>query len=106
MIKTILTTILLIALGLGGIFGLNYFGYLNIAFFAPKYEGVRRDVMIESRYYSEASVRRLYDLKRQYETAKTSEEKDTVAAAARHEFSIFPEDRLPQDLRGWMRTIK
>lgn len=105
MFKAIAAIIGIGAASLGGIFLLNLFGFANIAFFAPKLEGVRRDVMIESRAYSEATVRELYRLKRQYESAETPAAKQTIAAAARHEFSIFPEDRLPADLAVWMRQI-
>lgn len=98
-----------IAIGVGclvSIFGLNYFGYMNIAFFAPKIEAVRRDVMIESRAYSEATVRELYRLHRQYNASDDEVVRMTIVAAARHEFSIFPEDRLPPDLRVWMQQIR
>lgn len=87
------------------IFGLNYFGYANFAFFAPKFEAVRRDQMIESRAYTEGTIRELYTLKRQYDTAKTDDERATISAAARHEFSIFPKERLPNDLLAFMIQI-
>jgi hypothetical protein len=89
----------------GVLFGLNYFGYANFAFFAPKYEAVRRDQMIESRSYTEGTIRELYTMQRQYQDAKTDEERDTIAAAARHEFSIFPKERLPADLRTFLAQI-
>jgi hypothetical protein len=83
------------------IFGLNYFAYGTFNFFAPKYEATRRDVMINSRAYSEGTIRELYRLKAQYEAADPIA-KATIAAAARHEFQIFPQDRLPADLQGFM----
>jgi hypothetical protein len=94
-----------IVLGCAAIFGIAYGGYAMYAYFAPKYEGVRRDVMINSRFYNEATVRELYRLKEQYDAAKTDEERATIAAAARHEFVIFPRDRLPPDLRFWFAQI-
>lgn len=94
-----------IALLCGIGFGLRYFGYANFAFFAPKFEAVRRDQMIESRSYTESTIRELYTLQRQYQTAKTDDERSTIAAAARHEFSIFPQERLPGDLRAFMAQI-
>lgn len=86
--------------------GLTFAGYYSAAFFAPKYEAVRRDTMIESRAYSEATVRELYRLKRQYEAAATDAERQTIAAAAIHEFEIFPQERLPSDLAGWFAQIR
>ena len=95
----------IILLVVAGITGASIGGYYLYAFLAPKYEATRRDVMIESRYYSEATVRELYRLKREYEAASTPAAKQTIAMAARHEFSIFPENRLPLDLRLWMAQI-
>ncbi|MEQ8308066.1 MAG: hypothetical protein RIA09_16030 [Hoeflea sp.] len=86
--------------------GVAAFGSFHLyAYFSPKYEGVRRDTQIESRAYSEATVRELYRLKRQWEAADSEDAKATIAAAARHEFSIFPQDRLPADLKLWMTQI-
>lgn len=87
------------------IFGVSYFAYFNTAFFAPRYEAVRRDTMIQSRAYSEATVRELYRLKRQWDATADPQARATIIAAARHEFSIFPEDRLPADLRAWMTVV-
>jgi hypothetical protein len=94
-----------ISLLCGAIFGLNYFGYVNFAFFAPKYEAVRRDQMIESRSYTEGAIRELYTLQRQYQAAKTDDERATIGAAARHEFSIFPKQRLPGDLQAFLTQV-
>jgi hypothetical protein len=94
------------ALFLSAVFGLNYFGYINIAFFAPKYEDIRRSVMINSRSYDEGAQRELYRLKSQYQQAKTDEEKAILAASAKHEFSIYPKDRLPPDLLTFLSQIE
>lgn len=93
--------ILLGALFVGVVFG----GYYLYAALAPKYEATRRDVMIESRAYTEGTIRELYTMQRQYLAAKTDAERDTIAAAARHEFSIFPKERLPADLQTFMAQI-
>jgi hypothetical protein len=86
-------------------FCLRYFGYANFAFFAPKIEAVRRDQMIESRSYTEGTIRELYTLQRQYQAAKTDDERATIGAAARHEFSIFPKERLPGDLQAFLNQV-
>jgi len=85
--------------------GLPIGGYYLYAYLAPKYEATRRDVMIESRSYSEGTVRELYTLQRQYQAAKTDDERATIAAAARHEFSIFPKERLPTDLLAFLQQV-
>lgn len=75
------------------------------AFFAPRWEAVRRDQMLNSRAYDEGTKRELYRLKLQYVQAKSDVERDTIAAAARHEFQIFPRDRLPPDLQEFMAQV-
>lgn len=103
--KTVLACIGGFGAFLAAIFALNAFGFANFAFFAPKYEGVRRDQMIESRAYTEGTIRELYTLQRQYQAAKTDDERATISAAARHEFSIFPKERLPGDLQTFLNQV-
>jgi hypothetical protein len=104
--KATFTIVGFVSIFFATIFGLNYLGYANFAFFAPRYEAVRRDVMINSRAYDEGTKRELYRLQLQYQQAKTDAERDTIASAARHEFQIFPQDRLPSDLRAFMSQIE
>lgn len=103
--KAVLATVAAVVLGVGAIAGAAYLTYFGTAFFAPRYEAVRRDVMIESRAYSEATIRELYRLKSQYEATADDAARATIVAAALHEFSIFPKDRLPLDLQGWLIAI-
>ena len=103
--KDFFAVILIFVIGIVVIAGLSYLSYIAYVFYSPKYEAVRRDTMIESRTYSEASIRRLYDLKREWEAA-TQAGKAAIAATARHEFSIFPQDRLPADLSVWYSQIR
>ena len=58
-------------------------------YFAPKYEAVRRDTVIESQAYSEATTRRLYDLRRQYTQAVGADEKTAIKGMALHEVNAF-----------------
>jgi hypothetical protein len=94
-----------VVVGIGAIFGLNYLAYGNFAFFAPKYEAVRRDVMIESRAYSEATTRQLYRLKLQYQQAGSDAERATIRAMTLHEAQAFDRDRLPADLRNFVQQM-
>lgn len=104
--KDVVAFFAMIVICLAGLAGIVFGGYYATAFFAPRYEAIRRDTMIESRLYSEASVRELYRMKRQYEASSNEAEKQTIVAAALHEFEIFPEERLPGDLYAWMQQIK
>lgn len=103
--KDFLAGLAVIIVVIVGLAGLSIGGYYMFAFLAPKYEATRRDVMIESRSYSEGTIRELYTLQRQYQGAKTTDERDTIAAAARHEFSIFPKERLPGDLQAFLTQV-
>lgn len=87
------------------IFGLNYLGFMQTAFFAPKYEAVRRDTMIESRAYSEATTRQMYRLKLQWQQAATPDEKATIRAMALHEAQAFDKSRLPVDLQTFITQL-
>ena len=87
------------------VFGLNYAGYRSDAFFAPRYESLRRDTMIQSRAYSEASTRELYRLKLQYLQAKSDDERSTIRAFALHESAAFDRDRLPLDLQSFVAQL-
>lgn len=86
-------------------FGLRYFGYLQFAFFAPLQEAVRRDVMIESRAYSEATTREMYRFKLQYQQAKSDDERATIRAMALHEAQAFDHKRLPAELQVFLTQL-
>jgi hypothetical protein len=103
--KVLLGWLVGIVVVLAIIFGLNLFGFAQYSFFAPRMEAVRRDTMIQSRAYSEASTRDIYRLKLQYVQAKTDDEKSTIAAFARHEATAFDKDRLPPDVQTWLNQI-
>lgn len=94
-----------IAAVLAVIFGLNLFGLAQFSFFAPRYEAVRRDTMLQSRAYGEAATRELYRLKLQYAQAKTDDERVTIRAFALHEATSFDRDRLPNDLQAFLVAL-
>jgi hypothetical protein len=75
------------------------------AYFAPKYEAVRRETVIQSQAYSEATTRRLYDLRRQYTQARGDDERSAIAAMAMHEVNAFDRSRLPPDLQLFVDQI-
>ena len=94
-----------IAVGIAIVAGLSIGGYHLYAYLAPKYEATRRDVMIESRQYQEGTIREIYTLQRQYGAAKNDAERDAIAAAVRHEVSIFPRERVPGDLQAFLTQV-
>lgn len=48
------------------VFGLNYFGYVNFAFFAPKYAAVQNKVFHNSPAYTQGMQQQLTELEEQY----------------------------------------
>lgn len=98
----VFAAVLLAAIG----FGLRFLAYSNNAFFAPRNEAIRRDVMIESRAYSEATIREMYNFQRQYLAAGSDAEKNAIKAAARHAAAGYDINRLPADLQGFVRPIQ
>lgn len=76
-------------------------GYYLYAYLAPKYESTRRDVMLQSRAYSEGETRNLYRLKVQFENATAPEAKQTIRLAAQHECEALDRSRLPIDLQSF-----
>ena len=103
--KTAAAIVGILILFLVGGFGLDYYAWGTFNFFAPKYEATRRDVMIQSRAYSEATMREMYRFKLQYAQAKTNEERDTIRAFALHEAQSFDRDRLPADLQTFLASL-
>jgi hypothetical protein len=92
-------------LAIGALVGLSIGGYHLYAYLAPKYESTRRDVMLESRAYSEGQTREIYRLKLQYQQAKSDDERSTIRAMALHEASAFDRHRLPFDLQSFIQQL-
>jgi hypothetical protein len=92
-----------------GLFALGWIGefsgLLQSQYFSPKHEAVRRDTMIESRAYSEATTREIYRLKLQYQQAATDAEKQTIRAMVIHASQAFDRNRLPPDLQAFIIEI-
>lgn len=88
-----------------GVTALNALGFVNFAFFAPRYEEVRRQTFEQSRAFNEGMVRDLENLRLQRTAAKTDAERDVIDATIRHRFSVYSEESLPPDLRSFYHAI-
>jgi hypothetical protein len=93
--------VLIIGIVVGGSIG-SYYLY---AYLAPKYESTRRDVMLQSRAYSEGETRNLYKLKIEYDAAESPAAKQTIILAARHECEAMDRTRLPSDLATFCNPL-
>ena len=98
---SVLAFIALLAVG----FGLDYLGYAEYGFFAPRYRAVDSKVFHESEQYNEGMVRDLTELQRQYVTSDEAG-KEALKPIIRHRFEVYPEDKMPADLRNFYDSIK
>jgi len=87
------------------VFGGNYLAFQNDAFFMPKREALRRDTMIESRAYQEATYRELANYRLQYTQAKTDDERKAIKGMAQHSADALDKSRLPIDLQVWLKSL-
>jgi len=94
-----------IAIGVAAIFGLSYLGYESYKFFAPKYRQVDNQVFKESEQYNDGMIRDLENLQMEYVKA-TAEQKDALRAITLHRFSVYPEDKMPPNLRNFYNSLK
>ena len=105
MFKDILSTlglfVAVIALG----FGLSYLGYEYYKYFAPKYRAVDNEVFKQSEQYNDGMIRDLEDLQMEYIKAD-KEHKDALRAIVLHRFSVYPEDKLPPNLRNFYNDLR
>lgn len=105
MIKTIFGTIG----GILGVFavviGLSFFSYGMYAYFGPKYRLVDSKIFHESEQYNEGMIRDLSELQRQYVTADEAG-KAALKPIIIHRFAVYPEEKMPSDLRYFYNSIK
>jgi hypothetical protein len=105
MFKGILAGIGALVLFFALIFGLNLFGLANYSFFAPKYRAVENQVFKESEQYNDGMIRDLENLQMEYIQAN-ADQKQALRAIVLHRFSVYPEDRMPPNLRNFYNDLK
>jgi len=87
------------------IFGLTFLGYKSYEFFAPKYRAVDNQVFKESEQYNDGMIRDLENLQMDYINAD-KDHKDALRAIVLHRFSVYPEDKMPPNLRNFYNDLK
>ena len=105
MIKGIFAGIGALVLFLALCFGLNLFGLANYSFFAPKYRAVENQVFKESEQYNDGMIRDLENLQMEYINADQAH-KDALRAIVLHRFSVYPQDKMPGNLRNFYNDLK
>ena len=105
MIKTFFGSVADVLALLSILFGLSLFSFSMYSYFAPKYRAVDSKVYHESEQYNEGMVRDLSELQRQYVTSDEAG-KAALRPIIRHRFEVYPEDKMPADLRNFYDSIK
>ena len=83
------------------------FGSLGLyRYFAPQWESARTDTYRENKSYVEGTIRDLRDLKRQWTTARDDDGKRAIAELAKQRAGELDYDRLPRDVREWLKDIE
>ena len=103
--KAILAGVGAFVLFLAFIFSMNLFGLGITSFFAPKYRAVENQVFKESEQYNDGMIRDLENLQLEYINA-TPEAKQSLRAIVLHRFSVYPEDRMPPNLRNFYNQLR
>lgn len=95
--------ILVALLGLTWIIqGNNFFMY---KVFAPQYEKVRRETFEQSKAYNQGMIQELQNMQFEYIKADP-EHKKALASIILHRAADFDENKLPADLREFIRQLK
>ena len=105
MIKIIIGSAAGIAAFLLLIFGLNYFGYAQFAFFAPRIEAVRRSTFEQSKAYNQGMIQELQNMQFQYQQADDAH-KLALASIILHRTADYNNDNLPPDLYAFVESLR
>jgi hypothetical protein len=105
MFKDAMAFTMAIAVGIAALFGISYLGYESYKFFAPKYRAVDNQVFKQSEQYNDGMIRDLENLQIEYINAD-AEKKVSLRAIVLHRFSVYPEDKMPPNLRNFYNSLK
>jgi hypothetical protein len=103
--REISTVIAVIIAGLCLIVGLSFFGFGLSSFFAPKYRALDNAVFKESEQYNDGMIRDLESLQMEYINADDAH-KDALRAIVLHRFSVYPEEKMPPNLRNFYNQLR
>jgi len=79
--------------------------FWSYQYFAPRYRAVDNEVFKQSEQYNDGMIRDLENLQMDYVNADR-DHKYAVRAIVLHRFSVYPEDRLPPNLRNFYNDLR
>ena len=96
--------VVVVVLGLAWAFtGNDFFVY---RYFAPKTEAVRRTVFKESQAYNDGVVQDLQNLRLEFLQSHDAQVRSALASVVLQRSAVYPEDRMPDDLRNFIESLK
>jgi hypothetical protein len=87
------------------VFSFGYLGWQSYDYFGPKYRATDNKIFKESEQYNDGMVRDLENLQLEYINAD-KDHKDALRAIVLHRFSVYPEDKMPPNLRNFYNDLK
>jgi hypothetical protein len=87
------------------VLGFTYLGWASYDYFAPKYRATDNKVFKESEQYNDGMVRDLENLQVEYINGD-ADKKQALRAIILHRFSVYPEDKLPPNLRNFYNDLR
>jgi hypothetical protein len=85
--------------------GLTFLGYAMTDYFAPKYRAIDNHVFKESEQYNDGIIRDLESMQMEYINAD-KDHKDAIRAIVLHRFSVYPEEKMPYNLRKFYNQLR
>ena len=79
--------------------------FWSYQYFAPRYRAVDNEVFKQSEQYNDGMIRDLENLQIEYISAD-AEKKQALRAITLHRFSVYPEDKMPPNLRNFYNDLK
>lgn len=101
----VFTSVLGIVIALAFIFGLGFMSWKMYDTFAPKYTETDNKVFHESQQYNDGMIRDLENLQMEYTNAD-ADHKQALRAIILHRFSVYPEDKMPYNLRSFYDQLR
>jgi hypothetical protein len=80
--------------------------YVNFAFWAPKYENVRRNTFENTQSYVQGKIQDLSNYKLQYSQAKDTDTKQGIQSVIRTQFANFDINQCPEELKPFLQEMR
>ena len=101
----VVSSLLLFALLLGFLFGMEHLGIAWEGYFGPKRAAVKREVFKETRSYNEGMIQQLARYRLQYIKAESDVEKEAIASTVRNMFAEYDKTKLSPELRNFLGKV-